>query len=245
MVFSSLSFLCIFLPVVMLFYYLLPTLWIKNALLIVASLLFYAYGEPVYIVLMIFSTMINYLFGRMLETENYQIRRIVIVLSVIVNIGLLLIFKYTDMIIDTLNSILNTDIPLQIVCRKTDVKEIAQGVRRFIIGLSKKVLISNTAALAVDAIFSTQMDRLNILSVWIGAIAYLIQLYFDFSGYSDMAIGLGHMFGFHFLENFQYPYISSSIKEFWKRWHISLSVWFRQYLYIPLGAIEKESCVLV
>jgi len=118
-------------------------------------------------------------------------------------------------------------------------------VRRFIIGLSKKVLISNTAALAVDAIFSTQMDRLNILSVWIGAIAYLIQLYFDFSGYSDMAIGLGHMFGFHFLENFQYPYISSSIKEFWKRWHISLSVWFRQYLYIPLGAIEKESCVLV
>jgi len=189
--------------------------------------------------------MINYLFGRMLETENYQIRRIVIVLTVIVNIGLLLIFKYTDMIIDTLNSILNTDIPLQIVCRKTDVKEIAQGVRRFIIGLSKKVLISNTAALAVDAIFSTQMDRLNILSVWIGAIAYLIQLYFDFSGYSDMAIGLGHMFGFHFLENFQYPYISSSIKEFWKRWHISLSVWFRQYLYIPLGAIEKESCVLV
>jgi len=299
MVFSSLSFLCVFLPIVLLLYYLLPNLWVKNALLIVVSLLFYAYGEPVYIVLMIFSTIINYLFGRLLETEHYRTRKIVVFLTVLINVGLLLVFKYLDMIIETINRILNSDIPVQnlslpvgisfftfqamsyvldvyrkdvevqknyfnivlyisffpqliagpivryydvqkqIVSRKTDVKEIAQGFRRFIIGLSKKVLISNTVALAVDGIFSTQMDRLNILSVWMGAIAYLIQLYFDFSGYSDMAIGLGHMFGFNFLENFQYPYISSSIKEFWKRWHISLSVWFKEYLYIPLGGNRK------
>lgn len=283
----------------MLLYYLLPNLRVKNALLIVVSLLFYAYGEPVYIVLMIFSTIINYLFGRLLDTENNRIRKTVIILTVIINLGLLLVFKYTDMIIDTMNRILHSDIPMQnlslpvgisfftfqamsyvidvyrkevkvqknyfnivlyisffpqliagpivryydvqkqIVSRKVDIKEIASGLRRFIIGLSKKVLISNTVAFVVDEIFSTQMDRLNILSVWIGAIAYLIQLYFDFSGYSDMAIGLGHMFGFHFLENFQYPYISSSIKEFWNRWHISLSVWFKEYLYIPLGGNRK------
>lgn len=299
MVFSSLTFLCVFLPVVLLLYYLLPNLQVKNVLLIVVSLLFYAYGEPVYILLMIFSTIVNYLFGRLLETENKRIRKTVIILTVIVNLGLLIVFKYTDMIIDTMNKIMHSNIPMQnltlpvgisfftfqamsyvidvyrkevkvqknyfnivlyisffpqliagpivryydvqkqIVSRKTDIKKIAQGLRRFIIGLSKKVLISNTVALVVDGIFSTQMDRLNILSVWIGAIAYLIQLYFDFSGYSDMAIGLGHMFGFHFLENFQYPYISSSIKEFWKRWHISLSVWFKEYLYIPLGGNRK------
>ena len=299
MVFSSLSFLCIFLPVVMLLYYLLPNLRVKNILLVTASLLFYAYGEPVYIILMIVSTAINYVFGRLLETENNRIRKTVIALTVIINLGLLLVFKYTDMIIDALNKILHSDIPMQnlslpvgisfftfqamsyvidvyrkevkvqknylniilyisffpqliagpivryhdiqkqIVSRKADIKEIAKGLRRFIIGLSKKVLISNTVAVAADAIFNTPMDRLNVLSVWIGAVSYLIQLYFDFSGYSDMAIGLGHIFGFHFLENFQYPYISSSIKEFWKRWHISLSTWFKEYLYIPLGGNRK------
>ena len=299
MVFSSIAFLCVFLPIVILLYYLLPKLQMKNALLIIVSLLFYAYGEPVYVLLMIFSTIANYIFGLFLNTESKRKRKIVMVFTFIVNIGLLLVFKYTDMILETVNQIFQTNLPMQklslpigisfftfqamsyvidvyrgevkaqknyfnivlyvsffpqliagpivryydiqeqVVSRKADVKEIAEGFRRFIIGLSKKVLISNTVAMAVDKVFDAHTDQLSVLSVWIGAIAYLIQLYFDFSGYSDMAIGLGHMFGFRFLENFNYPYISSSIKEFWSRWHISLSTWFKEYLYIPLGGNRK------
>ena len=131
------------------------------------------------------------------------------------------------------------DIQEQIDNRNMDVKEIAEGLRRFIIGLSKKVLISNTMAVTADALFAAGAGELNILSAWIAAIAYMLQIYFDFSGYSDMAIGLGHMFGFRFLENFRYPYISANIQEFWRRWHISLSTWFKEYLYIPLGGNRK------
>ncbi len=131
------------------------------------------------------------------------------------------------------------DIEQQISNRTTDVKEIAAGFRRFIVGLSKKVLLSNTAALAADAVFAAELSQVNILSAWIGAVSYLFQIYFDFSGYSDMAIGLGHMFGFTFQENFNYPYISGSVQEFWRRWHISLSTWFKEYLYIPLGGNRK------
>lgn len=299
MVFSSLTFLCIFLPVVLALYYLLPTLRIRNVLLIIVSLLFYAYGEPVYVLLMIASIIINYIFGRLLGTENKKKRQWILAIAVIINIGLLVVFKYLDMMVQTINQLSGSEIPLaglalpigisfftfqalsyvidvyrrevepqknlwnvmlyisffpqliagpivkyhdiqeQIDNRNTDVKEIAEGLRRFIIGLSKKVLISNTMAVTADALFAAGAGELNILSAWIAAIAYMLQIYFDFSGYSDMAIGLGHMFGFRFLENFRYPYISSNIQEFWRRWHISLSTWFKEYLYIPLGGNRK------
>lgn len=299
MVFSSLTFLCIFLPVVLALYYLLPTLRIRNVLLIAVSLLFYAYGEPVYVLLMIASIIINYIFGRLLGTENKKKRQWILAIAVIINIGLLVVFKYLDMMVLTINQLCGSEIPLaglalpigisfftfqalsyvidvyrkevepqknlwnvmlyisffpqliagpivkyhdiqeQIDNRNTDVKEIAEGLRRFIIGLSKKVLISNTMAVTADALFAAGAGELNILSAWIAAIAYMLQIYFDFSGYSDMAIGLGHMFGFRFLENFRYPYISANIQEFWRRWHISLSTWFKEYLYIPLGGNRK------
>lgn len=299
MVFSSLTFLCIFLPVVLALYYLLPTLRIRNVLLIAVSLLFYAYGEPVYVLLMIASIIINYIFGRLLGTENKKKRQWILAIAVVINIGLLVVFKYLDMMVQTVNQLCGSEIPLvglalpigisfftfqalsyvidvyrrevepqknlwnvmlyisffpqliagpivkyhdiqeQIDNRNTDVKEIAEGLRRFIIGLSKKVLISNTMAVTADALFAAGAGELNILSAWIAAIAYMLQIYFDFSGYSDMAIGLGHMFGFRFLENFRYPYISANIQEFWRRWHISLSTWFKEYLYIPLGGNRK------
>lgn len=299
MVFSSLTFLCIFLPVVLALYYLLPTLRIRNVLLIAVSLLFYAYGEPAYVLLMIASIIINYIFGRLLGTENKKKRQWILAIAVVINIGLLVVFKYLDMMVQTVNQLCGSEIPLvglalpigisfftfqalsyvidvyrrevepqknlwnvmlyisffpqliagpivkyhdiqeQIDNRNTDVKEIAEGLRRFIIGLSKKVLISNTMAVTADALFAAGAGELNILSAWIAAIAYMPQIYFDFSGYSDMAIGLGHMFGFRFLENFRYPYISSNIQEFWRRWHISLSTWFKEYLYIPLGGNRK------
>ena len=299
MVFSSLTFLCIFLPVVLALYYLLPTLRIRNILLIAVSLLFYAYGEPVYVLLMISSIIISYIFGRLLGTENKKKRQWILAIAVVINIGLLVVFKYLDMMVQTVNQLSGSEIPLvglalpigisfftfqalsyvidvyrrevepqknlwnvmlfisffpqliagpivkyhdiqeQIDNRNTDVKEIAEGLRRFIIGLSKKVLISNTMAVTADALFAAGAGELNILSAWIAAIAYMLQIYFDFSGYSDMAIGLGHMFGFRFLENFRYPYISANIQEFWRRWHISLSTWFKEYLYIPLGGNRK------
>lgn len=299
MVFSSLTFLCIFLPVVLALYYLLPTLRIRNILLIAVSLLFYAYGEPVYVLLMIASIIINYIFGRLLGTENKKKRQWILAIAVVINIGLLVVFKYLDMMVQTVNQLSGSEIPLvglalpigisfftfqalsyvidvyrrevepqknlwnvmlyisffpqliagpivkyhdiqeQIDNRNMDVKEIAEGLRRFIIGLSKKVLISNTMAVTADALFAAGAGELNILSAWIAAIAYMLQIYFDFSGYSDMAIGLGHMFGFRFLENFRYPYISANIQEFWRRWHISLSTWFKEYLYIPLGGNRK------
>lgn len=299
MVFSSLTFLCIFLPVVLALYYLLPTLRIRNILLIAVSLLFYAYGEPVYVLLMIASIIINYIFGRLLGTENKKKRQWILAIAVVINIGLLVVFKYLDMMVQTVNQLSGSEIPLvglalpigisfftfqalsyvidvyrrevepqknlwnmmlyisffpqliagpivkyhdiqeQIDNRNTDVKEIAEGLRRFIIGLSQKVLISNTMAVTADALFAAGAGELNILSAWIAAIAYMLQIYFDFSGYSDMAIGMGHMFGFRFLENFRYPYISANIQEFWRRWHISLSTWFKEYLYIPLGGNRK------
>lgn len=299
MVFSSLTFICVFLPIVLLLYYAFPSLMIRNTLLIIASLFFYAYGEPVYIVLMLFSIFINYGFGRMLESDRKLVRRGIVVIAVIVNLGVLFIFKYADMFLETINRIGNKnfnmtnlalpvgisfftfqalsyvidvyrneakaernifnvmlyisffpqliagpivkyhDISEQIRNRKVDIQEVAEGLRRFIVGLSKKVLVSNTMAVTADTLFSVPLEEINILSAWIAALSYIFQIYFDFSGYSDMAIGLGHMFGFKFLENFNYPYISRSVKEFWRRWHISLSTWFKEYLYIPLGGNRK------
>ncbi len=299
MVFSSLVFLCVFLPVVLALYYALPTLRIRNILLIFASLLFYAYGEPVYVLLMLFSIIINYILGRLLNTEKKGRKKVILALAVIGNIGLLVLFKYTGMLFTTIGNITGLELPAiefalpigisfftfqvlsyvidvyrgevkaqknlfdvmlyisffpqliagpivkyhdiqeQIRNRNADGKEIAEGLRRFIVGLSKKVLISNTMALTADNLFSAAPGEINALSAWLAAISYMLQIYFDFSGYSDMAIGLGHMFGFHFLENFRYPYISQGIQEFWRRWHISLSTWFKEYLYIPLGGNRK------
>ena len=258
MVFSSMVFMCVFLPVVLVLYYLLPTLRLKNFLLIIASLLFYAYGEPVYVLLMIFSIIINYLFGRTMAAANRSLKKGMLALSICVNLGFLVVFKYADMMIGTVNRqcgmaipevrlalpigisfftfqamsyvidayrqdvkvqknlwnmilyisffpqliagpiVKYHDIEKQITDRHADLKEIAEGMRRFIIGLPKKVLISNTVAVAADALFGTPIGEINIFSAWIAAIAYMLQIYYDFSGYSDMAIGLGHMFGFHF-----------------------------------------------
>lgn len=299
MVFSSMTFLCVFLPIVFLVYCILPSIKIKNVFLIFVSLLFYAYGEPVYVLLLLASTWLNFIFGKLLDRENENFRKTVLIVSVISNLTFLGIFKYVDMLIETWNWIFHSsmstwgiglpigisfytfqamsyvidvyrrdvesqkkylnvvlyisffpqliagpivkyhDIQKQIDTRQTDSMQVANGLRRFIIGLGKKVLISNTMALAADAVFNAPVGDLNICSAWIGAIAYMLQIYYDFSAYSDMAIGLGHIFGFHFQENFKYPYISSSITEFWRRWHISLSSWFKEYLYIPLGGNRK------
>jgi len=284
------------LPVVFILYYLIPSIKAKNTILIIFSLVFYAYGEPVYVLLMILSTVLNYVFGRLLGAKK---SKLVLILSVVFNIGLLVVFKYTDMLIGTVNSLLGLKLPLaeiwlpigisfftfqamsyvidvyrakiapqknylnvllyislfpqlmagpivrysdieqQIGSRTFDMQRVAAGLRRFICGLSKKVLIANTVAVAADALFKVPAAELNMLSAWIAAIGYMLQIYYDFSGYSDMAIGLGQMFGFTFLENFRHPYSALSVQDFWRRWHISLSTWFRDYLYIPLGGNRK------
>lgn len=297
MVFSSLTFLCVFFPAVFLLYYLLPSMPAKNTLLIISSLLFYAYGEPVYVLLMAGSASLNYLYGLWIGRAGKK--KPVLALAVGTNFLILGIFKYADMLIDTCNRLTGAQFPLirvslpigisfftfqalsylidvyrgqvkaqknyahmllyisffpqliagpivkyhdierQISNRTFDLEETAEGFRRFIVGLSKKVLLSNTAALAADAVFAAELAQVGALAAWIGAVSYLFQIYFDFSGYSDMAIGLGRMFGFTFQENFNYPYISCSVQEFWRRWHISLSTWFKEYLYIPLGGNRK------
>ncbi|KAI4444122.1 MBOAT family protein [Schaedlerella arabinosiphila] len=297
MVFSSLTFLCVFFPAVFLLYYLLPSMPAKNTLLIISSLLFYAYVEPVYVLLMAGSASLNYLYGLWIGRAGKK--KPVLALAVGTNFLILGIFKYADMLIDTCNRLTGAQFPLirvslpigisfftfqalsylidvyrgqvkaqknyahmllyisffpqliagpivkyhdierQISNRTFDLEQTAEGFRRFIVGLSKKVLLSNTAALAADAVFAAELAQVGALAAWIGAVSYLFQIYFDFSGYSDMAIGLGRMFGFTFQENFNYPYISCSVQEFWRRWHISLSTWFKEYLYIPLGGNRK------
>lgn len=296
MVFSSLVFVCVFLPVLLLLYYLVPFAKVRNGLLIAGSLLFYAYGEPVYVFLMIGSVFCNYLLGIWLGRHP---RKGLLFLAVGLNLGLLGVFKYADMAVLSLNQMfqwqLSTpDIPLpigisfftfqilsydidvyrgevkpqknflqlllyvsffpqliagpivkyrdvseQIEKRTLSVEQTAAGFRRFIVGLSKKVLISNTLALLADQLFAWETSRLGIFTAWLAMISYLLQIYFDFSGYSDMAIGMAQLFGFRLKENFHYPYIAQTIQDFWKRWHISLSSWFRDYLYIPLGGNRK------
>ncbi|WP_320881660.1 MBOAT family O-acyltransferase [Frisingicoccus sp.] len=296
MVFSSLTFLCIFLPMTIILYYLLPSIKMKNILLIIVSLLFYSYGEPIYVFLMLGSTIVNYFLGLWIEKSR---KKYSVFIAILLNLSVLGIFKYTDMMIMTVNQLVGCDIPMahiklpigisfftfqimsyiidvyreeteaqknyarlllyisffpqliagpiikyhdvaeQIVCREMSVEKLGKGFRRFIIGLSKKVLISNAVALTADRVFALELSRMNSASAWIGALAYLLQIYYDFSGYSDMAIGLGYMFGFEFMENFQYPYAATSMQIFWRRWHISLSTWFKEYLYIPLGGNQK------
>lgn len=298
MVFSSLVFLCIFLPTVFLLYTAVPSLRFRNGLLIAASLVFYSYGEPVYVLLMIFSSVLNYFCARLVSSKTAKAKA-VIVATVIINLGILAVFKYSGFLIESINSVTGLLIPVpkialpigisfftfqalsyvidvyrktvepqknffyvllyitffpqliagpivkyrdiseQIVSREQSAEKIAQGLRRFICGLAKKVLIANTMGQTADIVFSASEGYSSILTSWLGALAYLFQIYYDFSGYSDMAIGLGKMFGFDFKENFNYPYGAVSVRDFWRKWHISLSTWFKEYLYIPLGGNRK------
>ena len=305
MVFSSLVFLCIFLPVTLILYHLLKDYRWKNVLLIIVSLLFYAYGEPIYVFLMIGSVFMNYVSALLIEKHEKK-KKLILGLNVLMNLGILGVFKYAVFLVETINSIAGVKLtvpqitlPIGIsfftfqamsyvidvyrgtvdaqkklhkvllyisffpqliagpivkyrdICEQIDQRTVtaqksAEGMRRFIWGLGKKVLISNTMGSVADAIFGADMGAVNILVAWLGAAAYMLQIYYDFSGYSDMAIGLGKMFGFDFLENFDHPYVSTSIKGFWRRWHISLSTWFKEYLYIPLGGNRKgkmRTCV--
>lgn len=298
MVFSSITFLCAFLPALFVLYLILPKLKAKNMLLIAASLLFYAWGEGIYVILMIASVFVNWILGLTIA-KYYSKRKLITAVSVILNIGMLIVFKYAQFFGSTVSMVTGIHIPdltmhlpigisfftfqilsyvidvsrdkniaqknffnlllyislfpqliagpivkyhdvmEQLADRKIDADTVALGIRRFLLGLSKKILIADALAKVVDTIFALQSSELSSPVAWVGAVFYTLQIYFDFSGYSDMAIGLGHMFGFTFKENFMHPFASKSIKEFWNRWHISLSTWFREYLYIPLGGNRK------
>ena len=291
MLFTSISFLYYFLPALIIIYFITPKKY-KNIILLIASLLFYFYGEPKYVFLMIAEIIIAYIGAILIDKYKNQSKNILIT-TLFIHVFLLIIFKYTDFIIQTINDISNANIKLlnialpigisfytfQIISYIIDVyngkvnvqkniiklatyvslfpqlvagpivryqtveKELddrvhsfnnfAYGIRRFTIGLAKKVLIANALGELCSKAFLA--DEKSIVFFWIFGVSYMLQLYFDFSAYSDMAIGLGRIFGFHFPENFNYPYISKSITEFWRRWHISLSTWFKDYVYIPLG----------
>ena len=291
-------FLCVFLPAAFCLHLLLPGMRAKNFLLVVASLVFYAYGEPIYVILLVASSAGNYILAR-LTGECPKIRKLTMTLAVVINLGLLVIFKYSGFLVETFNSVTGAGIPVphvrmpigisfftfqalsyvidvyrgdasvqknfgkvllyisffplliagpivkyhdveaEINNRKQTPEEIGKGIRRFIAGLSKKILIANTMGLVADNLFGAAATGITGPGAWLGAVSYMLQIYFDFSGYSDMALGLGMMFGFHFHENFDYPYISASIREFWRRWHMSLSGWFKEYLYIPLGGNRR------
>ena len=327
MIFSTLPFICVFLPVVFLAYLVIPSTKIRNILLIVASLFFYAYGEPIYVLLMIASVIINWLVGiaigggrlrqdsqyaqlpqttqlpqtvqapHTLHTQNNAPPRqkLLLILAIIINLGFIAVFKYAGMVAQPLGLLIGGELPFahialpigisfytfqalsyvidvyrgvtppqrnllrlmlfisffpqliagpiiryhdiepQLTKRQVTVGGVSSGLRRFAVGLAKKVLISNSLGELASIVYDAPPSDVNIAVAWIGALAYLGHIYFDFSGYSCMAIGMARMFGFQFRENFDYPYISRSVQEFWRRWHISLSSWFREYLYIPLG----------
>jgi alginate O-acetyltransferase complex protein AlgI len=298
MLFSSNIFLFLFLPIVIIVNWLIKPKY-SNIFLLLASLLFYAWGEPIYVLLMLFSVVINWGFGLLIS--KYQARkRILLIACVAINLLILGYFKYFNFFIDVINSCFNkqllsfreialpigisfftfqalsyvidlcrgncqvqrnvlnlalyisffpqliagpivrySDIDKQINNRIVTYENFGIGFRRFLYGLGKKVIISNAMAQLTDSIFELPFDSLTTVTAWLGALAYTMQIYYDFSGYSDMAIGLGKIFGFDFLENFNYPYLSCSIHEFWQRWHISLGTWFREYVYIPLGGNRK------
>ncbi len=299
MVFSSLLFLWIFFPVVLGVCFLLPGLRAKNIWLLFASLLFYAWGEPVYLLLLLFSILMNWGMGLWMERGSSG-RGLVLTIALAGNLGLLGFFKYANFILNTLDHLLPfvqlprasiplpigisfftfqamsyiidlyrkeypvqkslvklalyisffpqliagpivkyKDIDAQLSDRRVTGEGIALGMRRFIYGLGKKVILANLLAIAVDRIYELETFRIGVPMAWCAMLFYTLQIYYDFSGYSDMAIGLGKIFGFDFLENFDHPYLSRSIREFWRRWHISLSSWFRDYLYIPLGGSRK------
>ena len=298
MIFSSLFFMFVFLPLMLLVYFVVP--WkIKNLVILMFSLVFYAWGEPVYVILMIFSILINYVTG--LELEQYRRknkrhkRRMTLIFNIVVNLGILGFFKYYGFFVENLNAVLPFDIPYkelalpvgisfytfqtlsyildlywervevqtnlvnfavyvtmfpqliagpivryadvakQLAKRTISLVKCGEGCAWFLRGLAKKVLFANNIGMLYDTIAALPANETPMVTAWLGAIAYTFQIYFDFGGYSDMAIGLGKMLGFDFVKNFDYPYISRSVTEFWRRWHISLGTWFREYVYIPLG----------
>ena len=296
MLFSSIVFLFTFLPAVLVLYYLLPERF-HNPVLLLASLIFYAWGEPVYIFLMLLSILFNYFSGLDIA-RNLTDRRLAkrsLIFNIVVNIAILGFFKYEGFVLDSLNAVLPVhityhplalpigisfytfqilsyiidvyrgnvkvqknilnfalyvtmfpqliagpivqyaDVEEQLVNRKSSWNKFGEGCMYFIRGLAKKVLLANTSGMIFTEVTGLGKGNVSVLSAWFGAFAYMFQIYFDFSGYSDMAVGLGKMFGFEFCMNFNYPYIAKSITEFWRRWHISLSSWFRDYVYIPLG----------
>ncbi len=298
MVFSSLYFLFLYLPIVLFVYYITPLKW-RNAVLLVFNLIFYGWGEPVYIVIMFVSIAIDYTHGILVERckrrGNDRGAKLAVASSVVFNLALLFFFKYWDFVAGSLaaigldfmpkfglslpigisfytfqtmsytidvyrgdagvqRNIVNfgtfvtlfpqliagpiikyKDLEEQIGHRTHSVEQFASGVQVFVVGMGKKLLLANNLGMLWDAYQAVPTAELTVLGAWLGVVAFSFQIYFDFSGYSDMAIGLGRMLGFEFLKNFDYPYISKSITEFWRRWHISLSTWFRDYLYIPLG----------
>ncbi len=308
MVFSSNAFLFFFLPIVLGFYYLFrKNRTAANAILTVFSLLFYAWGEPAFVFVMLASIFMNWLFALGIDRFRARARmaKALLAVSCVMNVGLLGVFKYTSFIVTNLNKAFSLSIPdpglaLPIgisfftfqamsyvidvyrqkgevqknfmgVClyisffpqliagpivryqtvadeiknRKETVEDFCAGVRRFLVGFAKKAILANNMAIVVDKVFACAQSEMSVALMWYAAIAYLIQVYYDFSGYSDMAIGLGRMFGFHFLENFDYPFLSKSVAEFWRRWHISLTSWFRDYVFFPLGGSRVKTGRLI
>lgn len=301
MLFSSTTFLYLFLPIVLFFNFVVfkKSRLLQNIFLLFASLFFYAWGEPKFVLVMIASIIVNWFFGLMVSKKrgNKKISRLIIGLDIAFNLSLLFLFKYLTFTGNIIDSIFGVNLPIpnvalpigisfftfqamsyvidvyrqkgevqnnilyvglyisffpqliagpivryetiadEIKNRKETLNDFFDGFARFVVGLSKKVLLANSFAFLADQSFDAVKNgnSISVMFGWLGAIAYTLQIFFDFSGYSDMAIGLGRMFGFHFLENFDYPYISTSITEFWRRWHMSLGTWFRDYLYIPLG----------
>lgn len=298
MIFSSLLFIFRFLPAILIAYFIFPRS-IRNVILFFFSLVFYAWGEPIYILLMLGSIIVSYIGGILIDQlkqlNKMQSAKFILIFFSIISLSFLAFFKYANFTIGTINNILDLDIQLfnaalpigisfytfqtlsymidvyrdeaivqknfisygtyvamfpqliagpivqyktidkQLRIRKETPEQFAKGIHRFMIGLGKKVLLANNIGVLWNTIQSINYSEIPLVTAWLGLISYSLQIYFDFSAYSDMAIGLGHMFGFHFLENFNYPYISKSITEFWHRWHISLGVWFKEYIYIPLG----------
>jgi cellulose acetylase, subunit wssH len=298
MVFSSLLFLFRFLPLFLALYFAAPKR-LRNTILFIGSLIFYGWGEPVYISLLLFSTLVDFIHGKLVgsfkEKGNLTAAKWVVASSAVINLSLLIVFKYTDFFIRSFNELTGNSVPLlglalpigisfytfqtmsytidvyrgeapvqnnlisfgayvsmfpqliagpivryqdialELNCRQENLEQFALGIRLFIIGLGKKVLLANQTGALWTEISAILPQERSILMVWIGILAFSFQIYFDFSGYSDMAVGMGHMLGFRFPDNFRYPYISKSITEFWRRWHISLGTWFKEYVYIPLG----------
>lgn len=301
MLFTSITFLYYFLPLVLIFYFITPKKY-RNIILLISSIIFYAYGEPKYVFLMLLEIIISY-YGAILIDKYPRYKETILAIFITINLGLLCIFKYTNFLISNINNIFNSNIsPLNIIMpigisfytfqiisylvdvyrkkvppqkniltlatyislfpqliagpivrykdineelknRTITLKDTSYGFRRFIIGLAKKVIIANS----LGELFNILNNNvpISLASTWLKSLSYMLQIYFDFSAYSDMAIGLGCIFGFHFLENFNYPYISKSITEFWRRWHISLGSWFKDYLYIPLGGSRRGPLILI
>ncbi|GKX31276.1 alginate O-acetylation protein [Vallitalea longa] len=308
MIFSTPIFIFVFLPCILAVYYVSPRKF-KNTSLFLASLVFYAWGEPVYVSIMLFSTVFDFVNGLFIEKFKLQNKitksKIILIISIVGNLSILFFFKYSDFVINNINQLFSLDIknldlklpigisfytfqtmsytidvyrgkvkaqkniidfgtfvslfpqlvagPIvryktiaeQLKSRVHSIDKFSEGVRRFIIGLGKKVLLANNIGMIWEQISSSNINNLPLSSAWLGAICFSLQIYFDFSGYSDMAIGLGKMLGFDFLENFNLPYISKSITEFWRRWHISLGTWFKEYVYIPLGGSRKGTKKLI